>query len=48
MNDNAAKVICMATDAFRLCIGLPTKTFTPAQIVKFIRARQSAISGAGK
>jgi hypothetical protein len=37
-------LICMATDAFRLCIGLPPRNFTPHQIAEFIgnRAKQEA------
>jgi len=29
-------MVCMATDAFRICIGLPTKNYTAAEVVRYI------------
>jgi len=33
------KLVCMAVDAFRLCIGLPPRNFTPLEIAAFITNR---------
>lgn len=33
------KIICMAMDAFRLCIGGETRNFTHAEIVRYINNR---------
>ena len=41
------KLICLAMDAFRLCIGLPPRNFTPSEIAAFIanRLREAARTG---
>jgi hypothetical protein len=41
MSADREKLICMATDAFRLCVGLPPRNFTPSEIAAFIANRVS-------
>lgn len=38
MNDQS-KIICMAMDAFRLCIGKAPHNFSPKEIARFVRNR---------
>lgn len=33
------KLVCMATDAMRLCLGIPPRNFTPREIARFITRR---------
>lgn len=37
------KIVCMAMDAFRLCIGLPPRNFTPGEIAHFVTRRAGAL-----
>lgn len=39
---DSEKIACMAMDAFRLCIGLPTRTFSPAEIAAFVGRRATS------
>lgn len=39
MMGDRERLICMAMDAFRLCIGIKPRNFTPNEIARFIRAR---------
>lgn len=36
------RLICMAMDAFRLCIGVPPRNFTPDEIARFVQRRAKA------
>lgn len=42
------RLICMATDAFRLCIGLPPRNFTPPEIARFVKRRAADIDSMDK
>jgi hypothetical protein len=33
------RAVCLGMDALRLCLGKPTKNFTPAQVAQFIQRR---------
>ena len=33
------RAVCLGMDALRLCLGKPTKNFTPAQVAEFIQRR---------
>lgn len=43
-------IVCMAMDAMRVCLGVPTRNFTPAEVVAFIVARgvQMGVNQYGK
>lgn len=36
-NDPRQFSVCMGMDAFRLCIGLPTRNFTAAEVIRWLR-----------
>jgi hypothetical protein len=41
MCERREKLICMAMDAFRLCIGKAPKNFTIEEVAKFVERRAS-------
>ena len=34
--EDQEKLVAMATDAMRLCLGLPTRNFTPQEILRYV------------
>jgi hypothetical protein len=42
---NQEFVICLAMDAFRLCLGMRPRNFTKADIIKWLRAMPESEGG---
>lgn len=42
------KIVCLAMDAFRLCIGIRPRNFTVSEIARFVRARAALAKEEGK
>lgn len=37
MNRDQEQMVCLAMDAFRLCLGMKTRNFTRAEVIRWIR-----------